>query len=45
MKSQNITEEILKYSKDLPPGLEDFYFQAFKSLDTVSSNILYMLYG
>ena len=44
VKSQNITEEILKYSKDLPPGLEDFYFQAFKSLDTVSSNILYMLY-
>lgn len=42
--SKNIKNEVLKFAKYLPSGLDSFYNTAFKNLDTISSQILYILY-
>lgn len=42
--TDDIKIEILEYSKQLPSGLDNFYFTLFKNLDSISSQILYILY-
>ena len=42
--SINITKEILKWAKNLPPKLDEFYQEVFKSIEPLSREILYVAY-
>ena len=44
INSGDITTEILAYTKELPTGLDSFYYRAFEELDSISTKILYILF-
>jgi len=43
-ENDDIPKKILEYAKELPNGIDEFYYSTFKNLDTISSQILYIVY-